>query len=592
MKMIKDRQAFFGDIWSIKTDPPRQVVILAGDKYPVDFESPQVEVALISDEINQATDKDLILDQRMIEFWNRQFLLIDQLIQLEGQLNPTQIDQLTRLILSISNENVDLSDLRFGTEISGQSDPRLNFQERERQSIQSLSVSILSLIDEREEMRAEVIEKWQQERELEPESMSIDWTTQQAQYISHLVSNSVQLPEYNSRLRLNEMALAILVESHTKYELDRLDRGQQKDLSSFEPIFRLDATPARSTLFDIGIVAINGHRINVRPTIEDSWILIDRRIFYQQLSDYFVGIEYATEDERATIFGYLSHTDAENLLTDYNRQFLALDVQQFLPVTDLYQRLATASSNSRSWANKSQPTPLDFDQLDLSLLVSDLPDDVYLQLLYSETEAEKYVQARIAFDQEIRSSRRSSTNSRKIEIFDNPILSFKEFVTTTDRLSLAAAGESPQKLVFDCKNKRTLESADIRIESHQDEFDFAIMGLPSDVIDFRFSILIFDQQAKQQFNSTSSLINIDLEKDFLTELASYLAALETEELDNQLQWIVNEFNCNYDLDLPESSQRVDEDGNILFGIDDLQGGSITSNDAFLILLYPDGDESE
>jgi hypothetical protein len=597
MKLIKNRQAFFGDIWSIQTEPPRKVVILAGDQYPIDFESPQVEVALISEEINQAADNDLILDQLMVEFWNRQFILVKDLNQLEGQLSPEQIDQLTRLSLSWSNDGTNISDLTFGSKIVDESDPRLAFQERERQLIHPLAISIFSLLAEREEMRAQVIDQWQQERELEAQTVSIDWPSQQVEYISRMVQAAVRLPEYTSRLRLNEIALAALVEAHTNYELGRLDQGQQEDLVSFEPIFRLDTTPARSTLFDIGLIAINGHRINVRPAIEDGWILIDRRLFYQQLSDYFVGVGYQAQTNQATIFGYLSQADAETLQTDYDRRLLALDVQQFLPVSDLYRKLATAAPSSASpVVLKPQFKPINFDQLDLSLLVSELPDEVYLQLLQSETEAEKYIQARLAFDQAIRTSRQFSTppieliGSKLTEIFQNSVDSFRDFITAPDRLNLAAAGESPQSLVFDCASKQTFPELEIQIGFYQHEFDFSVIGLPTDLAGYRFSILIFDQQAKQQFKSPSSLIKLQSEGDFLPELTAYLANLETEDLPNHLRWMVTEIECPQ-LIPPPSKRRVDADGNILFGIDNLKGDTASTDD-FLILLYPDNDAAE
>ncbi|MBD3183299.1 hypothetical protein GF312_13465 [Candidatus Poribacteria bacterium] len=141
-----------GEIWATKSSPlspnggqlpevqnPVHVVILLDDKDAYNKSYPDVRIAPISNKVDQASDMDLMLSAEenplekdiIIEIWNSQPMLKANLSQLYGKLSDKLINQLGRLQLKLLETEIDISDIKTGAPVVDESDPRLDFQERE-----------------------------------------------------------------------------------------------------------------------------------------------------------------------------------------------------------------------------------------------------------------------------------------------------------------------------------------------------------------------------------------------------------------------------------------------------------------------------
>ncbi|HIE29644.1 TPA: hypothetical protein EYP66_20430 [Candidatus Poribacteria bacterium] len=148
----RSKKAELGEIWATKSEPclpggkvlekvesPRDVVILLDDKDAYDRRYPDVRVAPISTETQNASNRDLILESKenplgkriMIELWNSQPMLKMNLAHRLSKLSEEVIEQLDRLNQKVWGFEVSTEGIKTGPSIIDINDPRLIFQENE-----------------------------------------------------------------------------------------------------------------------------------------------------------------------------------------------------------------------------------------------------------------------------------------------------------------------------------------------------------------------------------------------------------------------------------------------------------------------------
>lgn len=626
MKIEKDFKVFFADIWSTKTEPtapdgtklprvekPKDVVILLTDKEPIDEEYPDLFVAPISTEIDFACDRDLLLSADdnplkqpiMIELWNSQPMLKQNLGELRGYLKKEQAEQLKRLHRSLYEGGIQISDVPTGELIDSEADQRMDFHKREIKETLYLRLPVQRLIEMRSQENAETVTKWQEDKTECREHCEIVLPPEQIRRIRNWTRKAVLLPEYASRLRENEIALSAFMESLLDYQLDtQPDNWALEEQFKFKPLIRFDVAPARSTLFDLAMVSINGWWIDVLPVSPkaDGFVQIDRRIFDNLLADYYIPVQLEKSKDgglKASILGYLEREDIEQLKLSYDKYRYCVDLEHFLPLLELWQKIAEKKVPARDRVILGEA--IDFQMLDLELPVVDLPDAVYLRMLSSEQDAEQYILAKQRWEAEIDAWQTEQIQiAEALEKISPPALFYaliapiqyevvKSVMSSyyTIRIATALQADSRKKgrtgskqpielVIFDLNTGERIETDyfDIRYK----EKTFRVYDLPERLVGCPFEVLFFDEEINQRFRELllqSSLLKIEdqgLTASFDGMDAEVLAALLKE-----MGTVVPRF-----LEIPPEQNTVKKGGRIEF--DFPEGAEVLSEDRFLVLI--------
>jgi len=636
MKIEKDFKVFFADIWATKAEPtapdgtklprvenPKDVVILLTDKEPIDEEYSDLFVAPISTETELACNRDLLLsaDENplkqpiMIELWNSQPMLKQNLSELRGYLKKEQADWLKRLHLSLYEGGIQISDVPTGKPIESEDDTRVDFHKREIEETLYLRLPVQQLIEMRSQENAETVAKWQEDKTECGEHSEIILPSEQIRRIRNWTRKAILLPEYASQLRENEIALAAFMEALLDYQLET--EPENFDLEArfkVKPLIRFDVAPNRSTLFDLAMVSINGWWVDVRPvsTKSDGFVQIDRRIFDSPFAaDYYIPVPLEKSKDgglEAKIPGYLAHEDIEQLKLGCDKYRYSVDLEHFLPMRELWQKIAEKRATVRDWVRLGEA--IDFQTLDLELPVVDFPDAVYLRMLSSKEDAKQYIREKKQWEAEIEVWQTKQIRIAEILEEISPVDLFKDLIAKVRRVveagremvekvlhlsrkPLAPAFLAPARQfdgmmagrmgasVIDLETGKLIKEAMSEVVYNGEESELYISELPEHLSGRKFRVLFFDNeeiggQVRELFLQ-SGLLELD-EQNLTVNLAD-TGEKELSALLEQIGSVVPQYS-----DIPTDGDTVDEFGSITLTLHLPKEARGLPEDRFLVMI--------